>query len=60
MNAGYLVHGVAADKWKERGRIQIVKSFINDNEINDGNVVLAVVNLASQMAKACRKEENHG
>ncbi|MBS4039203.1 MAG: hypothetical protein KGZ81_01245 [Flavobacteriales bacterium] len=58
INAGYLVHGVAADKWKERGRIQVLTQFIKD--INDGNVVLAVVNLASQMAKACRKEEQNG
>lgn len=60
INHGYLVHGIAADKWKERGRIHSLKHFINDNEINDGNLVLAVINLASQMAKACRKEENHG
>ena len=57
---GYLVHGVAADKWKENSRNHVLKLFIDDNEINDGNIVLAVVNLASQMAKACRKEENHG
>ncbi len=52
---GYLIHGVAKDKWSERGRLESLKSFINSIEPK----VLAseaVVNLAAEMAKKCRRK----
>ena len=45
---GYLAHGVAKDKWSERGRSGLLKEFI------ESNGVAATVNLASEMAKKCR------
>jgi hypothetical protein len=53
---GYLVHGIAAEKWSERGRLRRLKEFIVS--LNDANVLNAVVNLSSEMAKKCRKEAN--
>lgn len=45
---GYLAHGVAKDKWCERGRGKLLREFI------ESNGVAATVNLASEMAKKCR------
>lgn len=45
---GYLVHGVAKEKWG--GRLNLLKDFIEENKINAPK---AVVNLASQMQKKC-------
>lgn len=42
---GYLVHGVAKDKWA--GKSQALKDFINSHSLK------AVVNLASEMQKKC-------
>jgi len=47
---GYLVHGVAKDKWSERGRIDSLKTFIKSIEPKK-LVSEAVVNLAAEMAK---------
>ena len=51
----YLTHGVAADKWKERGRLSKLQAFVN--ALNDQNAQIAMINLASEMAKKCRKEK---
>lgn len=66
----YLSHGVAAEKWAEKGRIDIInKLFKKIFKINDGieikdvidkinpdsaNTQLIIINLASEMAKKCR------
>ena len=46
---GYLEHGVAKDKWDERGRKKHFKDFINGFTGNDFKS--ALINLASEMAK---------
>ncbi|MDD3742221.1 MAG: hypothetical protein PHX54_01195 [Lentimicrobiaceae bacterium] len=53
---GYLVHGIAAEKWSVHGRLKRLREFIED--LNDANVLNAVVNLSSEMAKKCRREAN--
>ena len=50
----YLTHGVAADKWKERGRLKLFKEFVE--KLSDENAQVAIINLASEMQKDCRKE----
>ena len=50
----YLTHGVAADKWKERGRLKLFKEFVG--KLSDENAQVAIINLASEMQKECRKE----
>lgn len=50
----YLTHGVAADKWNERGRKKTFKEFFD--KLNDENAQMAIINLAAEMAKKCRKE----
>lgn len=51
---GYLVHGVAEKKWKKGGRQDKLRNFIDS--FSDGNrVQMAVVNLASEMAKICAR-----
>ena len=62
----YLTHGTAADKWKERGRFSLFKTFVDEVEKEikeddgcffvDEYVRLAIINLAAEMAKVCRKE----
>ena len=44
---GYLVHGVAKDKWA--GKTQALKDFVNSHSPK------TVVNLASEMQKKCKK-----
>lgn len=50
----YLTHGVAADKWNERGRLNAFKEFVEN--LTDNNAQNAIINLAAEMAKVCRKE----
>lgn len=50
--AAYLTHGVAAEKWKKRGRKDKLREFI-DSIAQEQLVRQAVVNLASEMAKIC-------
>jgi len=58
---GYLVHGVAKDKWEEKRRLEKFKEFFEDKSLTDENIQLAIVNLASQMAKKCNnKREKDG
>lgn len=51
---GYIDHGVAQEKWLERNRRGELRSFIG----NANTDVATVVNLASEMAKACRSKDN--
>lgn len=46
---GYLVHGKAAKKWGESDRLNNFKKFVG--EVNEGYMQVAIINLASQMAK---------
>lgn len=50
----YLTHGVAADKWNENGRLKVFKEFVE--KLTDENAQIAIINLAAEMAKVCRKE----
>jgi hypothetical protein len=60
----YLTHGVAAEKWSERGRKKAFEDFINGykskddikfNPLTDDNVQMAIINLAAEMAKKCKE-----
>jgi hypothetical protein len=60
---GYLVHGVAKDKWAEQNRLSLLKEFIisldrafNNAQYSDRYVPIAVVNLASEMGKKCKSK----
>ena len=53
--AAYLTHGVAKDKWDERGRFKVFKDFFE--KLTDENAQWALINLSAEMAKVCRKEE---
>lgn len=50
---GYLVHGIAKEKWRERGRLRELQNFMEQWGGRDAS--LALVNLASEMAKICRQ-----
>jgi hypothetical protein len=50
---GYLTHGVAKEKWDDRGRRENLKVFFKN--LNEDNVQFAIINLASEMAKICRR-----
>jgi len=52
---GYLVHGVAKDKWSERSRLESLKSFMKSIEPKE-LVSEALVNLAAEMAKKCGRK----
>ncbi len=52
---GYLMHGVGEEKWRDRNRRDLLQKFINKFN-SDAEQRLALINLASQMAKAFRKE----
>lgn len=56
---GYLEHGIAKDKWDEGGRKKKLQEFINGlpENMDNEDVRLAVVNLAAEMAKRCRRKE---
>ena len=49
----YLTHGVAKEKWEERGRLSLFKNFCRDQSAEDLQLVL--VDLASEMAKNADK-----
>ncbi len=60
INIAYLAHGIAKDKWKNRNRTNLLKSFIEDCSkqekiIKHAITIEAVINLASEMAKKCKK-----
>lgn len=48
----FLDHGVAKDKWEERGRKAKLDKFMKDNLSN--NLSEKLINLSSEMAKICR------
>lgn len=51
----YLTHGVAADKWNEKGRLKALREFFDS--LNDDNAQIAVINLAAEMAKKCKEDK---
>lgn len=51
----YLTHGVAADKWNERGRKKAFKEFFD--KLSEENAQMAIINLSAEMAKKCKKED---
>jgi len=62
-NEGYLMHGVAAEKWSERERIALLKKFTSqfkkNDEVRENKEHLlseAMINLAAEMAKKCRRD----
>lgn len=52
----YLKHGVAAEKWNERGRLQLFKGFIEDFKDKERLLSEAIINLAAEMAKKFRRD----
>lgn len=50
----YLDHGVAAEQWKERGRLKVLMDFMNKPEVQR-NLQDVIINLASEMAKKLRQ-----
>lgn len=56
-NCGYLVHGVAKDKWSACGRKGLLENFLKEMDKSDyGDITAkALINLASEMAKICKK-----
>lgn len=52
----YLTHGVAADKWSERGRLKVFRNFVET--LNEDNAQMAIINLAAEMAKKCKEEKS--
>ena len=51
----FLSHGVAKDKWEERGRKKLLDSFMKENKDKDLQSIM--INLASEMAKKCNARE---
>lgn len=51
---GYLEHGVAAEKWNENKRKNVLKEFIVAQ--SERVALLATINLAAEMAKKCRRK----
>lgn len=50
---GYINHGVAAERWNERGRQKVLEDFLKNPQFK-GHLQEAVINLASEMAKICK------
>ena len=51
----YLTHGVKSSDW-DGIRLNRLEEFLS--RCNDGNIRIALINLAAEMAKKCRKEDN--
>lgn len=51
----YLTHGVAKEKWDERKRKVIFEEFFDS--LPEDKAQFAIVNLAAEMAKICRREK---
>lgn len=51
----YLSHGIAKDKWEERGRKKRLDDFMKANKDKDLQSIM--INLASEMAKKCKARE---
>ncbi|MDP3461683.1 MAG: hypothetical protein Q8S18_02725, partial [Bacteroidales bacterium] len=55
---GYLLHGVAAEKWKEQNRIGKLRHFIDGFTGESETIaVKTIVNLAAEMAKKCKEDK---
>lgn len=54
----FLDHGVAKAKWEERNRAERLISYMESNRSN--NLQDLIINIASEMAKRCRKENSNG
>jgi len=50
---GYLIHGVAKDKWEEKRRIDRLKTFVESLKTEEVQIVM--INLASEMGKKCKE-----
>lgn len=50
---GYLVHGVAKEKWAERNRLRLFKEFVDS--LSEPIAKYAIVNLVAEMAKKCKE-----
>lgn len=58
---GYLCHGVAGPNWEENGRLKSFENFMKKEEIkamSEEKKCLTIINLAAEMAKMYRKENN--
>ncbi|MDE6668213.1 MAG: hypothetical protein K2K26_00860 [Muribaculaceae bacterium] len=53
---GYLTHGVAKEKWAERGRLKEFKEFVKKFDHEPEFARHAIVNLAAEMAKKCKED----
>lgn len=52
IKGGYLKHGIAAEKWKERGRCKLLFDFLQNNKTKDFKFLQQLlINLAAEMAK---------
>lgn len=51
----FLSHGVAKGKWEERGRKELLDSFMDEKKDQDLQSIM--INLASEMAKKCKARE---
>lgn len=51
----YLTHGVAEEKWSERGRLERFREFVDS--LSEENAQIAIVNLATEMAKKCKEDK---
>ena len=52
IKGGYLKHGIAQEKWEERGRCNLLYNFLKDNKSKDFKFLQQlVINLAAEMAK---------
>jgi len=55
---GYLVHGVAAEKWKDRNRVGKLQHFIDGfTGESEAIAVKTIINLAAEMAKKCKEDK---
>jgi hypothetical protein len=56
----YLTHGVAKEKWDDKGRREKFKKFFDHfpekDQLTEEDCRLAVINLSSEMAKIARRE----
>jgi hypothetical protein len=52
----YLKHGVAAEKWGERGRTKLLENFVKEFDKKQNLLSEGIINLAAEMAKKCRRD----